>query len=271
MSWQGEIAIAEAGKQDLMEKGRMQMGIHLQGLQRPLPVRLALTCRILYSKGHDSALAGQITARANEPDLYWTQALGFGFDEISPENLLKVDANLSVVEGQGMPNPANRFHSWIYQLRPDVNCIVHTHPLHIAALSMLGRPLRIAHMDSCMLFEEVAFLSEWPGVPVGNEEGVLIAQILGNRRAALLAHHGLVVAARSVEEACVVAVQLERAAKLQLLAESAGEIRDIDPDLAREAHDWILQPARTNATFAYFVRELMRLHPNSEIRDFITT
>jgi len=60
-----------------------------------------------------------------------------------------------------------------------------------------------------------------------------------------------------VEEACVVAVQCERAARLQLLAESAGEIEEIDPDLAREAHDWILQDQRSKATFYYFARRVM--------------
>lgn len=254
----------QVARQDLIELGRQRMTRHIQTPNFSLRARIALTCRILFSKGHESGLAGQITARAEEPGTYWTQALGLGFDEISPTNLLRVDSDLNVIEGHGMANPANRFHSWIYRLRPDVQCIVHTHPLHVAALSMLERPLRVAHMDSCMLFEDVGFLAQWPGVPAGNEEGRLIAEALEGRRAALLAHHGLVVAARSVEEACAIAVQMERTAALQLLAESAGQIQDIDPTLGREAHDWILQPKRSAATFAYFVREFLRKVPGDE-------
>src|SRR5690625_6636362 len=45
--------------------------------------KLALTCRILFDGGHDSGLAGQITARGNEPSTYYTQQLGLGFDEIT--------------------------------------------------------------------------------------------------------------------------------------------------------------------------------------------
>jgi L-fuculose-phosphate aldolase len=113
-------------------------------------------------------------------------------------------------------------------------------------------------MDSCMLYDEVSFLPNWPGVPVGNEEGSLISSILQHRRAALLAHHGLVVAAHSIEEACVIAIQIERTARMQLLAEAAGDVEAIDPVLAKEAHDWILQPARSRATFAYFARRALR-------------
>ncbi|WP_323119898.1 aldolase [Burkholderia alba] len=246
------------GKADLIDSSSRQMETHLPASDWTRREKVALTCRILFEQGHDSGLAGQITARTETPGRYMTQQLGLGFDEITCRNLLVVDEDLNVMSGEGMANPANRFHSWIYRARPDVNCIVHTHPLHACALSLLERPLRVAHMDSCMLYDDVSFLARWPGVPVGNEEGELIASVLAHRRAALLAHHGLVVAARSVEEACVIAVQIERTARMQLLAEAAGEIRDIDPALAKEAHDWILQPTRSRATFGYFARRALR-------------
>ncbi|MCW8126106.1 aldolase [Microbulbifer halophilus] len=245
-------------KGELVERAREQMHTHLSIPGWSLREKLALTCRILFARGHDSGLAGQITARAPSSGTYYTQRLGLGFDEITASNLLAVDEDLQVLSGDGMANPANRFHSWIYRARPDVRCIVHSHPQHLSALSMLGRPLKIAHMDSCPLHDDIAFLEEWPGVPVGNNEGEIIAGVLGDKRAALLAHHGLVVACSSVEEACVIAIQCERTARLQLLAESAGGIRDIDAGLAREAHDWVLQEKRTQATFAYYARRALR-------------
>ncbi|MDE1715972.1 aldolase [Chromobacterium amazonense] len=245
-------------KQSLIERAKVQMERHLGAPAWSLREKVALTCRILFAQGHDSGLAGQITARADLPGEYYTQRLGLGFDETTAGNLLRVNADLDVLEGDGMPNPANRFHSWIYRARPDVRCIIHTHPTHISALSMLGRPLKIAHMDACMLYDDVAFLPQWPGVPVGNSEGEIISGVLGDKRAALLAHHGLVVACHSVEEACMMAIQCERAARLQLLAEAAGEIREVEPALAREAHDWILQEKRSQAGFAYYARRALR-------------
>ncbi len=251
-------------KPDLMDIAKSKMREHLTMPGWTVRERLALTCRILFAKGHDSGLTGQITARGDAAGTFITQRLGLGFDEIAASNLLLVDEDLNVLGGEGMPNPANRFHTWIYRSRPDVNCIIHTHPLHAVALSMLGRPLKISHMDTCVLYEDTGFLPEWPGVPVGNEEGKIISAVLGTKRAALLAHHGLVVACRSVEEACVVAVLFERAARLQLLAESAGEIRDLPPELAREAHDWILQEKRSQAAFYYYARQILRTAPEGE-------
>jgi L-fuculose-phosphate aldolase len=244
-------------KNELVARASDLMRRHLSSPEWSVRQKVALTCRILFSQGHDSGLAGQITARAETPGTFYTQRLGLGFDEITESNLLVVDEDLNVLDGEGMANPANRFHAWIYRARPDTRCIVHTHPPGICALSMLRRPLKIAQMDACMLYEDVAFLPEWPGVPVGNSEGELIAGVLGGKRAALLAHHGVVVACKTVEEACVVAAQCERAARLQLSAESAGEIVELDPQLAREAHDWILQDKRSRATFFYFARRVL--------------
>lgn len=222
--------------------------------------KLALTCRILFENGHDSGLAGQITARGPTPGTYYTQQLGLGFDEITASNLLLVNEDLEVLEGHGMPNPANRFHSWVYRGRPDVNCIIHTHPTHIAALSMLEVPLQVSHMDLCPLYEDCAFLEAWPGVPVGNEEGEIITAALGDKRAILLSHHGQLSTGASIEEACVIAQLIERAAKLQLLAMAAGTIKPILPELGREAHDWISKPKRHGAAFNYYARQNLRQH-----------
>lgn len=222
--------------------------------------KLALACRVLYDGGHDSGLAGQITCRAEQPGSFYTQQLGLGFDEISSSNLIHVDQDLEVLSGTGIPNPANRFHTWVYRERPDVNCIIHTHPAHIAALSMLEVPLEISHMDTTPLYDDCAFLKTWPGVPVGNEEGEIIAAALGDKRAILLAHHGQLVAAKSIEEACVLALLIERAARLQLLAMAAGTIQPILPALANEAHDWISTDKRNVVTFAYYARRALRNH-----------
>jgi L-fuculose-phosphate aldolase len=245
-------------KDELMKSAQQEMNRQFQEDQLTLRERVALTCRILFGQGHESGVAGQITARIDGSPNFLTQRLGLGFDEIQPSNLLEVDTDLALVSGSGMPNPANRFHMWIYTARPDVKCIIHTHPLHTSALSMLEEPLAVSHMDTTMLYNDVAFLSEWPGVPVGNEEGRIITAALQDKRAALLAHHGLVVACSSVEEACVIAIQFERAAKLHLLAAGCGAIKPIAAALAQEAHDWILTASRSRATFAYYARRALR-------------
>ncbi|MGY4492077.1 aldolase [Pseudomonas sp. TE3610] len=249
-----------APKEQLVANAHAQMRRALPDSTWTPRQKLALTCRILFENGHDAGLAGQISARGQQTGTFHTQQLGLGLDEITAGNLLLVNEDLDVLEGQGMANPANRFHSWIYAARPDVNCIIHTHPTHVTALSMLEVPLQVSHMDLMPLYDDCAFLPTWPGIPVGNEEGELIAGALGDKRTILLGHHGHVCTGNTVEQACMLALLIERAAQLQLLAGAAGTIRPILPELGQEAHDWISTARREAAAFNYQVRRHLRKH-----------
>ncbi|AVI67718.1 aldolase [Shewanella sp. WE21] len=249
-------------KETLMQNAQQDMHMLIQDSLLSEREKLALTCRILFDKGHDAGLAGQITSRTAAKNTFLTQRFGLGFDEVTAENLIEVDQDLKPLAGVGMANPANRFHTWIYQEHPDVNCIIHTHPTHIAALSMLAVPLIISQMDTCGLYNDCSFVPDWPGVPVGNEEGILISKALGNNRAVFLAHHGQLVVGKNIEEACNLAILIERAAKLQLLAMAAGEIKPLPQHLAQEAHDWVSTDKRNKVNFAYYARQALKHHTN---------
>ncbi len=247
-------------KPELMHRAENDMRKFIQDADLTDRQKLAITCRILFDKGHDSGLAGQITCRTEKANTFLTQRFGLGFDEISADNLIEVNQDLEPLDGVGMPNPANRFHTWVYKEHPDVNCIIHTHPTHVAALSMLEEPLVISHMDTCALYNDCSFLADWPGVPVGNEEGILISEALGSNRAVFLAHHGQLVTGKTIEEACNLAILIERAAQLQLLAMAAGNIKPLPSALADEAHDWVSSDKRNNVNFAYYVRQALKNH-----------
>ncbi len=225
--------------------------------------KLALACRILADEGHARTLAGQITVRADPRDTLWTTNFSAGLAETSVSSLVRVDNEMRPLEGVGMPNPAVRFHLWVYGARPEINCIVHTHPPYCSALSMVGEPLRVAQMDAMMFYEDCAWLENWPGVPLANEEGRVISEALGQKRSILLAHHGLLTTGKTLEEAVYLAVLLEQAAQLQLLARSVGDIGAIPHELAQKAHDFLLKEFMVSGTFNYWARRVARKYPDA--------
>jgi len=215
---------------------------------------------ILSDEDHESGLAGQLTARGPRENCYWTLPLGLAFGEATPGSWLLIDNDLNVLEGEGShgirePNPATRFHLWVYRSRPDVNAIVHTHPPAASALAAAKVPLVVAHMDATPLFEDMVFLPEWPGLPTADREGELISASLGTAHALLLAHHGLLTAGRSVQEACFLAVFMERMARLQLNAAAVGGVVPIDAVQARRARDFLRTDRIMNITFDAWVRK----------------
>jgi L-fuculose-phosphate aldolase len=235
----------------------------LKGAEWTTRQKIALASRILASEGHWRGLAGQITCRGPRPADMLTLGFGMGFDEACASNLSIVDENLSPLEGSRMPNPGVRFHGWIYAKRLDARCIVHTHPPACAALSMTGEPLVIAHMDATPLFNDCAFLAEWPGLPIGDDEGRIISEAMGDKHAILLANHGLLTLGETIEEATMLAVWMEHAAEMQLRARAFGAVKPIADTLAEESRDFLRKPKILNLTFEYFARRELRKDPSA--------
>jgi len=242
-------------KAHFMTRVSREMEADLPELSLSTEEALAVCCRILASENHESGLAGQVTARADKPGAFWTLQFGYGFEEATPERMVLVDEDLKPVATNSgrRPNPGTRFHIWIYRKRPDVQAIVHTHAPYASALSCTYSGLRTIHMDGAML-HGTAHLPEWPGVPVADDEGRIISAALGDAKSILLANHGLLTAGNSVEEAAYLAVFFERAARMQLAAMAAGGCREVRPELAAEARDFLLQPSIVRGTFAYWAR-----------------
>jgi L-fuculose-phosphate aldolase len=227
--------------------------------------RAALTrCAwILADEGHESGLAGQLTARGPDEGTFWTLPLGLAFDEADEASWLLIDDAMNVLAGDGSygicePNPATRFHLWVYRARADVQAIVHTHPPAASVLAAAEQPLVVAHMDATPLFDDLAFLPDWPGLPTADREGELIAGGLGTKHAMLLAHHGLLAVGRSVAEAAFLAVFIERMARLQVDAAPLGGVKPIDAAEARRARDFLRTDRIMNATFDAWSRRAAR-------------
>lgn len=237
------------------QRATREMEQNLQPQKRSLRETLALACRILAMTGQEAGLAGQISARSDRPRAYWTLRFGLGFDEATPDDFIEVDHDLNTLTGEGMANPATRFHLWVYAARPDTQSIVHTHSPWVSALVAARQPLVVSQMDMTPFHNDCAFLADWPGVPIADQEGEIISHALGSKRSILLAHHGQLTTGATIEEATYLCVYLERAARMQIRARPFGELKPLSDNLAQEAHDYLLKPAIVKTTFDYWCRQ----------------
>jgi len=262
MTEQKQGSFLDESEKEIHRRVKRDMKIYCRREDYSLEEKIVISARKLAAEGHAPYLAGQVTVRGSavrsNEDTFWSTDFSKNFGEVTVDDLVRFDGKMAVIEGNCMPNPGVRFHLWIYEQRPDVNAIVHTHPPYASALSMLEQELVIAHMDTMMFYEECAFLPDWPGLPVGNEEGEIIANTLGRtKKCALLGHHGIISAGKSIEEALYLTIMLEKGAQMQLRAAAAGPIKPVDKTLAPAAHDFLMQDALVNATFDSWGRMTM--------------
>jgi len=229
--------------------------------QRTLTERLACAARITATFQEDAGLAGQISARSTRgEDIYWTLRFGVGWEEATPDDFIEVDKDLNTITGTGMANPATRFHLWVYKARPDVQSLIHVHSPWVQALAAAGEGLTISQMDMTPFYNDCALLSEWPGVPIADQEGIIITGALGSYSSIILANHGMLTAGKTIEEATYLCVYLERAARIQTRARIYGPLKPVPGALAQEAHDYLRQDRIVAATFDYWYRKAVRAY-----------
>src|SRR4051812_22617546 len=97
----------------------------------------------LVKGGQDDFPRGHISVRLpDNPSLFFMKCHSLGLDEITAENILTIDLEGNVVAGTTRRHSEVYIHSEIFKVRPDVHCILHTHPLYSIAWSGTGRPLK---------------------------------------------------------------------------------------------------------------------------------
>jgi ribulose-5-phosphate 4-epimerase/fuculose-1-phosphate aldolase len=198
--------------------------------------RLAAGFRLFSRFGFDEGVAGHITARDPIlPDHFWVNPFGMHFGHIRASDLILVNHNGDVVEGDRAVNAAAfAIHSQVHAARPDVVAAAHSHSPYGKCWSTLGRPLDPITQDVCAFFNDHAVFDDYTGVVLDIEEGKRIAHALGDCKAAILRNHGLMTVGHSVDEAVWWFITMERSCQVQLMAEAAGTPVLIDDEMAQK-------------------------------------
>jgi len=162
---------------------------------------------------------------------------GLHWSEVSASNLLMLDADGRVLQGEGeFEKTAFYIHSRIHLANPAAACVLHTHMPYATALTLLenGR-LEMAEQNALRFHDDIAYDDTYNGLVVDNAEGDRLARVLGDKRVMFLASHGVIVVGPSIAEAFDLMYYLERACRLQVLAKSmGGKLRAVRPEVVRE-------------------------------------
>jgi len=229
------MTTTETDLQDLLQRdGYLPKFDSVEEERQHRKQRLAAGFRLFGKFGFDEGVAGHITARDPERlDHFWVNPFGMNFRHIRASDLVLVNRDGEVVEGNAAVNRAAfAIHSQVHEARPDAIAAAHSHSLHGKAWSTLGRLLDPITQDSCSFYEDHSLFDDYTGVVLDLEEGKRIAHALGDHKAVILRNHGLLTVGHSVDEAVWWFITMERTCQAQLLAEAAGTPVKISPEMA---------------------------------------
>ena len=186
--------------------------------------QLAWACRILAAEGYADLTLGHISARGPEGEV-WIKRKGVALDEVEADDVVSLDDTDAVLHLETV------LHTGVYRAREDVGAVVHGHPPHATALGATTADLALLTHDGILFADGVGRFDD-PDLIVDDDQGDRVASALGRRRAVLMQNHGVLVVGKDVPWAVLTAITLERAARLQSIASTLGELRPIAPELA---------------------------------------
>jgi ribulose-5-phosphate 4-epimerase/fuculose-1-phosphate aldolase len=229
------------------------------GRELTVPQQLACALRILAREGWRENLSGHITWSTADGGM-WVNPWGIWWEEVRASDVLRLDARGRVVDGVWDVTPAVFLHTELHRARADAVVVVHNHPYYATLLAAMGELPRMVHQNSCIFEGELACIDEYASIE-GAGDGRWLSDQAGDASGILLAHHGAIVTAPGIEEACYKATTFERMCRLTYDVIAAGRAPVEIPAAERAA---LKANLRQNAPRAYWdgaVRRLLRDEP----------
>jgi len=156
------------------------------------------------------------TKTSKNKNTFLINKFGLRYDEITASNLLEIDLDGNVVNGDGDINFTGFvIHGAIHKAKKKLNCVMHTHSRVGLAISCLKMGLEPLIQDAAMFHNRVSY-HDWEGMSINTEECERLSKNLGSNKVMILRNHGLLTCGESVREAFILMYYLERACKNQL-------------------------------------------------------
>lgn len=215
---------------------------------------------ILEAEGLGDLTRGHVSIRMpGNPNLFIMKPHSYGFDEITMDNIVTCDMEGNKIGTGGRRHSEVFIHTEIYKARPDVNSVIHVHPTHAVALSATGRKLRPISQPASCFQDGLPYFTETIELIRTREMGVGVAKALGPHKAVLMRNHGVAVVGAMVEESVILAILLESACQIQLLAEASGGIgEEFASHYVDNLHETIIKPEQYTVNFEFLRRKVRR-------------
>lgn len=196
----------------------------------------------ILSEGLTFSSGGNLSVYLPKDQAFLITPSGMDYGKIKERDLVKLNLEGQIIEGERVPSSEWQMHKEIYLKRPDINALIHTHSKYISVLSTLG--LDLVAVNYLMASAGVSRIPLAPYETFGTEDLALFAaEYLGDKsKAVILSNHGLIAGGKDLKEALEITRDLEFCAFLYITALSTGKEIQVIPE---EKMNEVLEKAKT--------------------------
>lgn len=182
---------------------------------------------------------GNISARDPETGLIYITPSGMDYDIITEDDIVVMNNKFKVVEGTRKPSIEYRIHISIYNERPDVNAVIHTHPIYSQVFACLHEPIPPVIDEAAQGFGGTVQCAEY-AIPGTQELCDNVISALGSGMAVLLANHGALTVGNDMKTAFKMCTILEMTARIYQMARAIGTPIVESDEVVKATHDFAL-------------------------------
>lgn len=193
-----------------------------------LKKELVMVCKMLYDRKLVSATDGNVSIKIDEDKMLVTPS-GVNKGLLKEDMILTVDFNGKLIEGTLKSSKEVGMHIKIYEDRPDIGAIIHTHPPYSTAFAVAHETIK-----NNLLIETLVLLGDIAMAPYGTPgtKEILdsIEGLTENYDAILLKNHGVITYGEDIIDAFNKMDALENVAKTIVMSEIVGKPQEIPQD-----------------------------------------
>ena len=184
------------------------------------------TAIAMNASGINQGTSGNLSTRCGDGMLITPS--GMDYAGLEPDDIVYIDGT-GHPDGPGQPSSEWRFHLDIYRHREDAQAVLHAHPPYSTALACLRRPIPAFHYRVAVAGGKDIRCAPYATFGTQALSDQVIAA-LQDRKACLMANHGLVCLARNLEKALALASEIEQLAGIYCQSLQIGEPEILDDD-----------------------------------------
>ena len=180
--------------------------------------QIVTACRILVERGYLMATGGNVSLRVAERNGFAITPSNYDYSKMTPDDVCFLDLDLNPLVGQRTPSIESSLHATVYQTRPDVNAVVHTHQVYASALALIDAPIPALFDEQARFLGRAVEIIPYAPSGTGFLKKNIAKRIKNHHNAYILQNHGVLCFGPDMERAIHNVEILEKCSLAYLLA-----------------------------------------------------
>jgi len=180
--------------------------------------QIVKTAQDLARKGFLMATGGNLSMRIIGQDAFAITPSNYDYMKMKTEDVCILDFGLNSIEGERKPSVEAGMHGAIYQVRGDVNAVIHTHQVYTSALTLIQAPIPSLFDEQARFLGRSVEIIPYAPSGTGMLKNTIAKHVKNHNNAFMMKNHGALIFGHDMERAVHNVEILEKCSLAYLLA-----------------------------------------------------